>query len=181
MRAPRFGLLFATLVTAACASAPPTLPTTPVASSLARRQMQSRVYDDCDRTKLLAAVLATLQDEGFAVRTADAALGFVSASREDFEPGTSPGLRTARWVGALFTYGATLLIKVRDDRATLLEATIRAEDLGAGQVRLRVSFLSRVRGRDGRLLQAEEIADPAVYQAFLGRVDKSLFLAREAL
>jgi hypothetical protein len=143
--------------------------------------MQSRVYDDCDRKALLAAALATLQDEGFVVRTADAELGFVSASREEFVPGTSPELRTARWVGAFFTYGATLLIKVRDDRAIQLEATIRAEDLGAGQVRLRVSFLSRVRGKDGRLLTAAEVASPDVYQSFLARVDKNLFLAREAL
>lgn len=70
---------------------------------------------------------------------------------------------------------------MRDDRATQLEATIRAEDLAGGQVRLRVSLLSRVRGRDGRLLRAEEVANPAAYQSFLARVDKNLFLAREAL
>lgn len=179
MRAHRLFLPFLTLVMAACASVPAALPTAP--TSLARREMQSRVYDDCDRKKLLAAVLATLQDEGFAVRTADAELGFVSASREDFVPGTSPRLRTARWLGAFFTYGATLLIKVRDDRAHQLEATIRAEDLGAGQLRLRVSFLSRVRGKDGRLLRAEEVADPDAYQSFLARVDKNLFLTREVL
>lgn len=180
MRAHRLALLFATLVTAACASAPPALPTTP-ANSLERRQMQSRVYDDCDRKAVLAAVLATLQDEGFAVRTADAELGFVSASRSVFVPGTPPSLRAARWVLAGFTYGAALLIKVREDVSTEIEVTIRAEELGGGQVRLRVTFLSQRRGKEGRLLAAEEVADPAVYQSFLARVDKSLFLGREAL
>lgn len=47
------------------------------------RQMQTRAFDTTDREKMLRTVMATLQDLGFVIDKADAALGLVTATKLD--------------------------------------------------------------------------------------------------
>ena len=49
--------------------------------ALALRQMQTREYDTLDRDMTLRSVVATLQDLGFTIDSADAKIGTVTASR----------------------------------------------------------------------------------------------------
>ena len=48
---------------------------------LAMRQIQTREYDTLDRDMTLRSVVATLQDLGFTIDNADAAIGTVTATR----------------------------------------------------------------------------------------------------
>jgi len=160
----------------ACASAPVTHPT----SALGLRQIQSRTYSDTDAEGVLKSTLATFQDEGFSVRSADARLGFVAATREHLRP-ASRGLKAARWTAAALTYGLALLLPSPKDLVTQLEGTAHIEGLGDGEVRLRVSFHLRVTDGAGRVRELREVTDPLVYQEFLAKVDKSVFLQRESL
>lgn len=66
---------------AACATTPPDV--TGAGSQLETRQIQTREYDTLDRAKTLRSVIATLQDLGFVIDTADLGLGTVTATRED--------------------------------------------------------------------------------------------------
>ncbi len=66
---------------AACAATPPDV--TGAGSQLETRQIQTREYDTLDRVKTLRSVIATLQDLGFVIDTADLGLGTVTATRED--------------------------------------------------------------------------------------------------
>jgi hypothetical protein len=129
---------------------------------------------------VLKAVLATFQDEGFSIHTAEASLGFVSATRETLQRADA-GLKAARWTAAAFTYGLALLVPAPKDRITQLDATAQVEDLGADGVRLRVSFQRRVLDSSGRIREVREVTDELAYQGFLAKVDKSVFLQRERL
>lgn len=170
-------LLLAALPLAACASGPKLPPLSP----LMLRETQSRSYAETDARSVLKSVLATLQDEGFTIQTADAELGLIAATRETLDKGASPRTQAARWTAALFTYGAALLIPVPKYRMSQVEGTAHVEELGGGEVRLRLSFQLRVLDKSGRVRELVDVTDSAVYQAFLAKVDKSLFYQREKL
>jgi hypothetical protein len=53
------------------------------ASSVQLRSFQSRAFDTVDRERTLRTVIATLQDLGFVVDSADATLGTVSGTKLD--------------------------------------------------------------------------------------------------
>lgn len=53
------------------------------ASQLRLRSMQTRAFDTTDKEKTLRTVIATLQDLGFVLDKADAALGIVTATKLD--------------------------------------------------------------------------------------------------
>jgi len=176
MRARGSVVLLAALPLAGCASAPPERPVSP----LALRQAQSRSYTESDARSVLKSVLATLQDEGFTVRTADSSLGFVTATRETLRSADA-GLKALRWTAAVFTYGLALLAPSPKGQITQIEATAHVEDLGEGEIRLRVSFQLCVIETNGHVRRIEDVTDPAPYQAFLAKVDKSLYYQREKL
>lgn len=161
---------------AACASAPPPRP----ASLLALRQVQSRTYAATDPERVLRAVLAAFQDDGFAVRSADAGLGLVTATHESLRPANG-SLKAARWTAAALTYGLALLLPSPKDVVTQLEGTAQVEALGEGEVRLRVSFRLRVVDSAGRVRELRPVTDPRAYQVFHARVDQSVFLRGEGL
>ena len=75
------GVVLACTFVAGCAATPPDV--TGAGSQLQTRQMQTREYDSLDRAKTLRSVIATLQDLGFVIDTADIDLGTVTATRED--------------------------------------------------------------------------------------------------
>jgi hypothetical protein len=50
---------------------------------LEARQIQSRMFETTDREKMLRNIMATLQDLGFVMDKADAALGVVTATKLD--------------------------------------------------------------------------------------------------
>lgn len=75
------GVVLACMFVAGCAAKPPDV--TGAGSQLQTRQMQTREYDTLDRAKTLRSVIATLQDLGFVIDTADIDLGTVTATRED--------------------------------------------------------------------------------------------------
>lgn len=51
------------------------------AGALQLRNIQSRAFDSSDKTKMLRAAIATLQDLGFVIDKADETLGSVSATK----------------------------------------------------------------------------------------------------
>ena len=82
MRERRFSPgLCALLSTAlvACATHPPEILGS--GSELATREYQTREYETLDRNLTLRSVLATLQDLGFVIDSADESLGTVTATR----------------------------------------------------------------------------------------------------
>jgi hypothetical protein len=91
---------------AACATTPPDV--TGTGSQLETRQLQTREYDTLDRGKTLRSVIATLQDLGFVIDTADLGLGTVTATRED-----------------KYTMRMTVTVREKDDERILVRANAR--------------------------------------------------------
>lgn len=80
-------------------------------SMLKLRSAQTRSFDTADRNRVMRGVVATLQDLGFLVSGADAALGTVSGRKFTADRG-----------GQSHELRVTVTVRPRDDRRTLVRA-----------------------------------------------------------
>jgi hypothetical protein len=148
-----------------------------VRTQLQVRDVQTRAYDTTDTRVVLKAVLDALQDDGFVVKSADANLGLVTATRETV--GHDKVARAARWMTMPFTYGLSGLF-IHSKETRVLAVTAHVSEFGE-QARVRVSFELKIVSSSGEVKRAETIEAPEFYQAFFARIDKGLFLSREHL
>jgi len=89
------------------------------------------------------------------------------------------GLKVLKWVAALPTYGASLLVPSGRTEFSSIEASVtsrrRAAAPGCG------SAVLEGRGQEGRRPQQRARADAQLYQSLLARFDKAVFLQKEGL
>ena len=139
------------------------------ASQVRLRAAQSRLFDCVDRTRILTAVVATMQDLGFMIEVLDEELGIASGTRLDATEGES-------WADPTYHLydSQTLLTFARtyrswgpfQHRSDLVRMTVT--------VRKRNDAQSVVRASAQFYLRAVE--DPATYQQFFRALEQSLFL-----
>jgi len=176
MKTRRMLVAFALLPLGACASAGggTAVPRSP----LQQRELESRTYST-DAKALMRAVLAALQDEGFMVRTADAELGLITATRESAQP-ASEALRVGRKLAIVMTYGVAALLPGPKDKSSVLEATANVAAFGS-EARVRINFQLKLLENGSRAKEVQTVLDGRIYQEFFSKVDKGLFLQREKL
>ena len=104
---------------------PSTRPLAP-SSPLQLRQLQSRAFEGADARLVLKAALDALQDEGYVIREADAELGLVTGVMEWQSQKRNGSLHFMKWVAALPTYGASLLVPSGRDEFSAVEANVNA-------------------------------------------------------
>ena len=80
-------------------------------SMLKLRSAQTRTFETTDRNRVMRGVVATLQDLGFMVTGADAALGTVSGRKF-----------TADATGQVYELRVTVTVRSRDERQMLVRA-----------------------------------------------------------
>lgn len=80
-------------------------------SMLKLRSAQTRTFETADRNRVMRGVVATLQDLGFMVTGADAALGTVSGRKF-----------TADATGQVYELRVTVTVRPRDERQMLVRA-----------------------------------------------------------
>lgn len=162
-------LLAACLLTAmvGCVSEPPTPPQT----QLQIRQYQTREYDLTDDKRVLKAALNVLQDEGFIVKTADAQLGLISASKETDISNSSNNMIFSVLGGGN---------DVRWPQTLVLDASVNVSTHGK-TTRVRVNFLERTLDNHGAIMKTGSVKDISQYQEFFSRVEKGVFLEKEDL
>lgn len=80
-------------------------------SMLKLRSAQTRTFETMDRNRVMRGVVATLQDLGFMVTGADAALGTVSGRKF-----------TADATGQVYELRVTVTVRPRDERQMLVRA-----------------------------------------------------------
>jgi hypothetical protein len=168
------------LLLGGCASAPRPAAESLFTSALQVRQAQSRTFETPDQRLVLKAVLNVLQDEGFVIREANAELGVVAAVKEWRSRQANQGLRIAKWIAAPMTYGATLLIPSGKTEFTAVEANVNVTQ-EAARTRVRISLVSRVTDKQGRVQGVTPVEDGLVYQGLLARLDKAVYLQQEGL
>lgn len=149
-------------------------------SPLELRQAQSRTFESAAPRLVLKAALNVLQDQGFVIRQADAELGIVTAAMEWQSSQPNKGLRILKWVAAVPTYGASLLIPAGHHEWSAIEANVNVTAEGE-RTRVRISLVTRVTRKDGEIRSVSPVDDPLVYQRLLGALDKAVFLETQGL
>ena len=143
----------------------------PPKTQLEIREFQTRAYDTKDQKLVMKAVLAVLQDDGYAIKNADKDLGFVSATKEVDLGGSAP-----LWVWGM----SSSKDNARWKKLRVLDATVNITEAGA-QTRVRLSLQQKTLDNLGGVMEAGAVNDPKVYQDFFVKVDKGLFLQKENL
>lgn len=144
------------------------------------RQAQTRSFESVDARLVLKAALNVLQDEGYVIRQANSELGIVTGVMEWRSRQANQGLKVLKWVAALPTYGASLLIPSGRTEFSAVEASVNVTQEGP-QTRVRIGLVSRVSDKDGATLSVRPIDDPGVYRSLLARLDKAVYLQQEGL
>jgi hypothetical protein len=168
------------LLLGACASMPDAAGVRVPVSPLELRQAQTRSFDTPDSRLVLKAALGVLQDRGFVIKSADADLGIVTAVVEWRSRQPKRGLRVLKWVAAVPTYGASLLVPTGRTEFSAIEANVNVTPEAAG-TRVRISLVSKVTGKGGEVLSVTPVDDPLAYQRLLAGLDKAVFLEKEGL
>jgi hypothetical protein len=149
-------------------------------SPLELRLAQSRTFEAAEPGLVLKASLNVLQDEGFVIRNADADLGIVTAVMEWRSRRPNRRLRVLKWVAAVPTYGASLLVPSGRTEFSAVEANVNVTRETVG-TRVRISLVSKVTGKSGEVLSVTPVDDPVAYQRLLAGLDKAVFLEKEGL
>jgi len=173
-------LLALALFPGACASVPDSAGVRMPQSPLELRQTQSRSFETAESRLVLKAVLNVLQDQGFVIRHADAELGLVTAVMEWRSRQPNRGLRVLKWVAAVPTYGASLLVPTGRTEFSAIEANVNVTQ-EAARTRVRISLVSKVTDQKGGVQSMRPVDDPLAYQRLLAALDKAVFLEREGL
>jgi hypothetical protein len=187
MRAPRPILCLA--VALACATGCASKTAKPAPTQLEVREYQTRTFDTADTKLVLKAMFNVLQDDGYVVKNAVVELGLITAAKEiDLAPGQSGG-GGGTWGG----FGSSVIFGGRGGfvlgpsapaptfrKTEVRDFTGNVSEFGA-QTRVRVSFQRKTLDNRGDTVEVEPIDDPAFYQDFFSRMDKSLYLQKEQL
>jgi hypothetical protein len=173
-------LVLLTLVTGGCASSgtPPVRLAPP--SPLGLRQAQSRSFENADPKVVLKAAMNVLQDEGYVIQQANAELGLVTGVLQWRSSQENSGLKVLKWVAALPTYGASLLVPSGRTEFSSVEASVNVTPESGG-ARLRISLFSKIVDKKGAVRSSEPVLDAQLYQSLLARFDKAVFLQKEGL
>lgn len=131
------------------------------------RNAQSRVFDETDRTRMLEAVVTTLQDIGFQIEVLDETLGIVSAKRYlDLERPDDGGLQS------YLLYDEESLVVLNrsyrtwgpfERRSDLVRLTVTVRPRSASQLIVRASAQFALR----------PIEDARTYQDFFAALERA--------
>ena len=159
-------IMLGAFVCSGCVSAPPH----PRQTQLQIREFQTRTYYHNNTRMVMKAMLNVLQDEGFIVKNADKELGFISASKEvDVEE------QTEAFLAQLFNGAAA-----RYRKNSVIDCSVNVTEFGR-ETKVRIIFQNKVLDNFGSPVQTFQVEDPKYYQDFFAKVDKSIFLEKEAL
>ncbi len=141
------------------------------ASPLRLRQLQIRDYDTPDSDLVIRAVIASLQDAGFTITSADAGLGLISAKLDaPTETGGSRRKQRRYWFAATGDSG---------EGGRRLEASISVLGTNTGS-RVRLGFVKRVVAENGGI-SAFTVEDPDIYRNMFSRLDRAVFYELQRL
>jgi hypothetical protein len=149
--------------------------------SLARRQLQTRIFTTNDEAKVLAAATMTLQDIGFIVDESEVQLGLITASKQ--RTAIQPVEVTAQVILAiLIAMAGTAPDPVWDEtqimRVSLVVMPAEAEKSG---VAVRITFQRIVFTNKGTVSKSEALGTSEIYREFFNKLSKALFLEAQEI
>ncbi len=145
--------------------------------SLKQRQIQTRVFQTDDESKVLSACAALIQDLGFNIDESESKLGVIVGSKD------RSALSAGQVVGSILL--AVLIgAHVPWDKNQKMRACVVTRPTGEEKksIAVRVTFQRIVWNTDNKVTVREGLTDPKIYQEFFDKLSKSLFLeANEVL
>ena len=144
-------------------------------SSLADRQMQSRVFATTDDTLLLASSVSVLQDLGYVLDATNSRLGMLTASKE------ISATNAKQIIGVLMLAALTGESASADKKQKIricLVVNRLPNDAAASVARITIQ---RIVSTDvGMVSAVTQITEPALYQTFFEKLAKAAFLEANA-
>ncbi len=145
-------------------------------SSLEDRQMQSRVYEDVSEVEILSACVGIIQDLGAKITETETDLGLIVG--EKMRDATEAGQVIGAVVLALLGSYAPI-DKQQKIKFSLVTTPVSSEkDNQRWLVRLTVQRI--VWNTENQVSRIEAVRDPAIFQGFFEKLDKSLFLEKQS-
>ena len=158
----------------------PTIPTDALKlspSSLADRQLQTRIYEDVTEQQILSASVGIIQDLGANITESETDLGLIVG--EKMRDATDPGQVVGAIILALMGGGAGTWDKMQKIKFSLVTAPASSEqDSKRWVVRLTIQRI--VWNTQNQVSRREAVKDPEIFQGFFEKLDKSLFLEKQS-
>jgi len=158
--------------------------------ALAKRQMQSRIFDTSDEKMVLSAAAATLQDFGFNLDESCSELGLITCSKTK---NADNAKKVAANIGVTLMWSLAAAVLSQGHYVALMTNAPGTVPLDKEQ-KIRASLVSTPVGEKGERVMvrlivqrvvvddnndvsaAETILDPKIYQEFFDKLAQSIFL-----
>ena len=145
-------------------------PTKPQLTQLQKRALQTREYEDVERTRILAVAVQVLQDDEFVIETANEVLGLLSASKH---------LHQRTVDDDAFLKGFLGDARVVHDENSSFGANLTVTQFGE-LVRVRLAATLNYHNTDGAR-RVEQVTEPQFYHHFFAQLEKGIFIAQEGI
>ncbi len=142
--------------------------------SLARRQVQTRVFETTNEAELLAASAHLLQDLGFNLDESEVELGVVVASKD--RDATEAGQVAASLLLAMLGVAMPW-----DDEQKIRASIITRELKERNGYAVRLTMQRIVWNTQNQISKTEPLDDPKMYQEFFAKLSKAVFLEAQEL
>ena len=145
-------------------------------ATLEDRQMQTRIYNTTDESKILSACAAVLQDLGFNLEESETELGLVVASKDR---DATDGAQVTAAVAMTVLFGTPC----RYDKSQKIKASIVTfpKSRNETDIAVRVTFQRIVWDNQGLITKLERLNEPQMYQGFFDKLSKSVFLEAQGI
>lgn len=174
MRYSRVLMVFSIVVMGGCVNIPPdALKLSP--SSLADRQLQSRIYEDVTEAQILSASVGIIQDLGALITETETDLGLIVG--EKMRDATDPGQVVGAIILSIFGGPATWDNKQKIKFSLVTAPASSSPDSKRWVVRLTIQRI--VWNTQNQVSRREAVKDVEIFQGFFEKLDKSLFLEKQ--
>ena len=145
-------------------------------SSLADRQLQTRVYEDVTEAQILSASVGIIQDLGAKIIETESDLGLIvgEKTRDAVDPGQVVGAIILTLLGGPGTWDKTQKINFS------LVTGPASSDKNPERWFVRLTIQRIVWNTQRQITKIESVKDPEMFQGFFEKLDKSLFLEKQS-
>lgn len=144
--------------------------------TMAKRQLQTRVFDTDDEARVLAGIAAVLQDIGFLIDESEVELGLIVGSKE------RSAIQPPEVVAAVAINIAMQVLTGSspdigwDERQTMRVSVVTTPAGETKGTAVRVTFQRVVFTNKGGISKKEPLGSAEIYQEFYAKLSKALFL-----
>ena len=141
--------------------------------ALADRQLQTRVFETGDESKLLEASAALLQDLGFTIDESEVRCGVIVCSKDRNV--------TESYDVALSIVASVFFIDYEYATRQKVLASLVTKPLVENRIAVRITFQHLVWDTKKELIKNERVNEPEIYQEFFSKLSKSVFLTAQEI